>query len=219
VTFYTIKADRVGDFLAAAKEFAEVARKGGSERSFSVWSSLTGPREYALVRYHAKWAELDQTRESKLDPVAGHLAAINARIVATVESSRRVISEVDVDLGLPIPATAPAMARVIRTWVRPEHVAAYRALYKAEVLPAAKKAGLSLFSVSHVRFGGATTEFNSVAGFSNWAALDGDPPIVTAMGGPAAYEKFLAKLRPLIERSEYEMYRLMKDQSNIIPMR
>jgi hypothetical protein len=215
VSFYTVKADRLGDFNAATKEYVEALKKGGSERGMTLWQSLTGEREYALVRYHGSWAELDQQREPKLQPLAGEVSTITARIIACVETYRRVMYELDGDLStlLPMGSEPQAMARVIRTWVRPEHVTAYRALYKAEVLPAAKKAGLKLFSVSHVRFGGSTSEFSSVIGLDKWAQLDGEAPMVTAMGGQAAYDKFLAKLRPLITRSEYVMYRYVKDSS------
>src|SRR5580693_104112 len=59
VTLYTVKPDRVGDFQAEIKEWIAVKAKGGSERYNSVWMSLTGPREYAIVTYYSKWAELD----------------------------------------------------------------------------------------------------------------------------------------------------------------
>ena len=59
VTLYTVKPDRVGDFQAEIKEYNAVLAKGGSTHYNSVWLSLTGPREYALVSYRNKWADLD----------------------------------------------------------------------------------------------------------------------------------------------------------------
>ncbi|MBI2685765.1 MAG: hypothetical protein HYX27_05580 [Acidobacteria bacterium] len=223
VAFYTVKSDRIADFLAATKEYAEAVKKGGGEGSFTLWSSLSGPREYALVNYSSKWADLDRRqreREPKLQSIDGQLTALGSRIMNTVESTRRVYYELDAELSLPLPADEPqAMARVLRTWVRPDQLGEYRALIKADVLPAMKKSGSKLFSVARVRYGGSNYEMSSVTGLDKWGDLDGEAPMVRAMGGRATYDKFVARLRPMITRSEYEMYRYLKDQSYIAPMK
>lgn len=213
-SFYTVKPDRVGDFLAAAKEYAEVTRANNGARHFSLWMSLTGEREYVLVRYYSKWADIDDTQDPKLKDVAARLTAINSRIMSCVEKYHRVLQSLDADLSiaLPVGSTIP-MARVLRTWIRPDKMAEYRALVKSDLLPAAQKANMKLFSVSTVRFGSSNYEMNTITALDKWADLDGDGPIVTAMGGREAYTRFLAKLRPLVTRSEYEIYRYMKDQS------
>ncbi len=220
VTFNTVKADRIGDYLSATKDFTEALKKGGSGRSYSTWVSTSGPREYAIVRYHSKWAELDAAPGSApaLKGIAGQLSALNARINATIESSRRVLYLLDHDLSFPLPDGSPQpIAQVLRTWVRPEHIEAYRNLVKSDVLPAAKKSGVKLYSVARVRAGGASQEYNTVTGLDNWAALDEVSPIVTGLGGQGAYDKFLAKLRPLVTRTEYEIYRYLPDQSYVAP--
>jgi hypothetical protein len=213
-SYYTVKADRIGDFLAATKEYAAVIKEGGSERPFSLWSSLTGEREYVLVTHPRKWAELDVTREPKLKDVAARLTAINSRIMSCVESSRRVIHQLDPDLSLPVPTTPPQpMARVLRTWVRPDKTAEYRAILKNDLLPAARKAGLTLYSISHVRFGGSNYQMDSVIGVGKWAEYDQEPALIQAVGGQEAYQKLLARIRPLVSRTEYQMYRYLADQS------
>jgi hypothetical protein len=217
VYFSTVKPDRIGDFLAAGREIADAMKKGDSERSYTVWTSLSGPREYLLVRYHSTWAELDTPLEPKLNGMGGQLALITARINAAVESQRRVMYLLDHDLSLPIGDAPPAMVQVLRTWVRPEHIQAYRDLVKSETLPAIKKGGAKMYSVSHVRAGGANQEYSSVIALDNWAALDGVMPIVTGLGGQAGYDKFLTKLRPLITRSEYEIYRYLPNLSYLAP--
>ena len=213
-TFYTIKPDHRAEFLSVMKEITAALKKGGSERHFSLWISQSGPGEMVLVSNHANWAELDRGNEEKLKDMAGQLTALTSRIGNCIQSTRRVIASLEADLSLPMAdVAAPPMARVIRTWVRPEHNVAYKALMKSEILPAAKKAGLKLFSVGRVRYGGSVYEYEIVSEVANWAEMDGLSPIVTAMGGEAAYQKFLAKQRPMTARTEYEMYRLMKDQS------
>src|SRR5207248_10036822 len=42
VPFYRVKPDRVGDFQGAIKEYNSVLLKGGSDRYYTVWQSLTG---------------------------------------------------------------------------------------------------------------------------------------------------------------------------------
>ena len=220
VIFSTVKAGRVGDYLSATKDLTEAIKKAGSERSFSHWVSQSGDREYAVVRYHSKWAELDNAPGSDpaLKGISGQLSALNARINATIESSRRVLYLLDHDLSLPVPDGSPQpIAQVLRTWVRPEHIEAYRSLVKSDLLPAAKKAGIKLYSVARVRAGAANQEYNTVSGLDNWAALDGVSPIVTALGGQAAYDKFLGKLRPMVSRTEYEFYRYLPNQSYLAP--
>ena len=218
VAFYTVKADRVGDFLAATKEYAAAVQKSGGTRYLSMWQSMSGNREYAQVRYYQNYAELDDQRDPKLKDIAGDLATIVARIMATVESSRTVISALDAETSLPLPSgQTQAYARVLQTWVRPDQFNNYQALIKAEILPAAKKAGIKLYSRARVRMGGSSYEFSSVTGFDKWAEFDGDSPIVKAMGGRAAYEKFLAKMQPMIVRNEVQIYRFLKDQSYLPP--
>jgi hypothetical protein len=215
VSFSTIKPDRVSDFIAATKEYAGVMAKGGSERSFSVWHSLTGANEYALVRMYRQWAELDAGPEPKMKEQATQLQGINTRIVACIESSHRVIDEILPDLSFS-QSDPVQMIRVLRTRVRPEKVDEYLAMVKSEVLPAAKKAGLKAFSVAQQRYGAPGTEFISVAGMTNWGDLDGGTWIQKAMGAEV-YQRFLAKLRPLTVESEAIIYRLVPDSSYSAP--
>ncbi len=213
--FYTIKTDHIADFLAAAKEWTALMKKGESERYFSFWSSQSGPSEYVLVSNHKQWAELDAGAEPKMKEMAAQVATLRARIGNCIQSSRRVLASLEADLSIPMGnAEPPSMVRVIRTWVRPEHNDAFRALIKSDLLPAAHKAGLKLYSVARVRYGGSPYEYESVSAVANWAEMDGPAPLVAAMG-EASYQKFLAKQRPMVSRQEYEMYRLMKDHSHI----
>ena len=161
ISFATIKADRVGDFQAAVKEYAALSKKAGSERYFSLWASNSGPREFVRVDYHAKWAEFDVFQDPKLKDVAGQASAISMRINQTIESSHRVIDVAVPDLSLPRSGTMPAMVRTLRTRVKPERVNDYIALMKSDLFPAVKKSGVKAYGVSRTRFGGPTNEFRS----------------------------------------------------------
>lgn len=213
VRFYTVKPDRVADFLAATKEYSAIVTKGGSDRYYSVWHSLTGANEYARVDFYAKWADLNAVPEPRMKEQAAELQSITRRIVHCSESSHRVISEVLPDLSLPQTGAAP-MVRVLRTRVCPEKVNEYLAMVKSEVTPAAKKAGLKLFSTSQVRYGSVSTGFISVARMNGWADLDGGTWIQKAMG-EEGYQRFLGKLRPLTVESEVTILSLLPDSSHL----
>lgn len=212
VRFYNVKSDRTGDFQAAIKEYVEVVKKAGSERYYSIWASLTGPTEYARVDYYTKWADMDSGAEPKLKEQAANLARITTRITQCVDSSHRVIEEILPDLSLPGTADMPKMIRTLQTRVRPDKVSEYLALVKSDVLPAVQKSGVKDFSVAQERYGAPTTEFLSVMGLDKWGDFDGGFGVEKAMGKDG-YQRFLARIRPLIVESESNVYRFQPDLS------
>jgi hypothetical protein len=217
-TFVNIKPDRAGDFQAAVKEGLALLKKGGSERYSYIWQSTAVAGQYVVVQYYAKWADLDAGPEAKMKDQAAQLAAIGARIVGCIESQHRVIDELMPELSLPPAAEIPKMVRVLQTRVRPEKINDYTALVKSDLLPAAKKAGMTTFVMGQTRYGAPTSMFVTATGLSKWGDLDGGAPIQKAMG-EEGYQRFLAKLRPLTIESEATIYRYMADLSHPAPAR
>jgi hypothetical protein len=216
VTFYTVKPDRIGDFEAEVKAYNAVLAKGGSTHYASVWLSQTGPRDYARAIYYNKYADLDAGPDPKLKDQAADLARINVRIIDCTESWRRVIEEVNPDLSLPPSNDVPKMIRVLVTDVRPEKVGEYLDLVKNEILPAIKKAGVTEYNVASRRFGAPSTEFVSVLGLNNWADFDGEFGVEKGLG-KEGYKALVAKVRTLIVRSQYDVYRFEPDLSYLPP--
>jgi hypothetical protein len=218
VRFYTLKPDRVADFLAATKEAAALQKSAGSMRYYSVLHSLSGHNEYVRADSYTKWADLDAAADPKITQEQRLLiSALTTRINQCVESSHRIIDEEIPDLSLPQTGTFQ-MIRVLQTRVRPEKVGEYMGLVKGEVLPAAKKAGLKFYTTSQVRYGGSNTAFVLISSLNNWAELDGGLWIQKTMG-EEGYQRFLAKLRPLTVESEANVYRLIPDSSYLPPMK
>lgn len=209
----TIKADRVGDFQAAAKDYVAILKKANWDKSYTVWRSLTGQNRYRLTMWAEKWAEFDMNMDPKLKDVSADLTRILGRILACEESSERIFSEVNPELSLPRGSEPPKMIRILRSVVKPDRTNEYLALVKSDVVPAVKKAEVKVFSVARVRYGAPSNEFVSVLGFSSWADLDKLSPIVQGMGGSAKYEEFLAKVRPLLVTSQYDIFRYEPDLS------
>jgi hypothetical protein len=216
VTFYTVKPDRIGDFMAEIKDYNAVLAKGGSVAYYSMWLSQTGPRTYARAQYYKTWAEMDATSDPKMKDQAADIARIGVRITDCTESWHRVIEEVNPDLSLPDSGKVPMMLRVLVTEVRPEKVGDYLALVKSDILPAVKKSGAKDYSIAQGRFGEANTVMTSVLGFSNWADLDGGLGVEKALG-KEGYQSFLAKLMPLIVSSQFDVYRFQPEMSYLPP--
>jgi len=216
ITFYTIKPDRVGDFQAGVKELHALYVKAGTTRYGSVWLSLTGPRTYVVASYYEKWADLDAGSDPKLKDVEADVARINARIMACVDSYRRVIAEIQPDLSIENATEMPKMIRVLTTEVRPEKFREYLALVKSDILPAAQKSGMKLYEFSETLYGGPNTEVTSVVGMDHWADLDGGYGVEKALG-KEGYEALRVKIRPLIVHSEYDEYRFQPELSYLAP--
>jgi hypothetical protein len=212
VSLYHVKRDRVADFQAAIKEYNAVIKKAGADHYYSVWLSVTGPGEYVRVDIYNKWSDLDTNLEPKLKEHEADVRSIGTRITQCTDSSSRIVREALPELSLPSSEQAPKMIRVLQTRVRPDKVNEYLALWKSEVLPAAKKSGLTVFSLAQVRYGGPSTEFVSLAGLNSWADLDGGFGVEKAMG-KEGYQSFLTRIRPLIIESEYNLYRFQPDLS------
>src|SRR6476661_9496667 len=85
VTFYTVKPERIGDFLAEIKQYNALLAKGGSTRTYTMWLSLTGPRTYAQAVYYKTWADLDAGADPKMKEQATDLARIGMRITDCTE--------------------------------------------------------------------------------------------------------------------------------------
>jgi quinol monooxygenase YgiN len=216
VTFYTVKPDRIGDFLAEIKEYDALLAKGGSTNYASMWMSLTGPREYVRASYYHTWSELDAGPDPKLKDEAADLARVNMRIIDCTSSWRRIIAEIQPDLSIELATDMPKMIRVLTTDVRPEHYNDYLALVKSDIMPSAQKAGLKLYEFSETRYGASSSQVTSVVPMGSWSELDQPYGVEKALGKDG-YEALRAKVRPLIDQSTYNEYRFLPDVSYLAP--
>jgi hypothetical protein len=216
ITFVSIKPDRIGDFQAELKEVHALMKKNNSTRYTSVWLSLTGPREYAIVSYYSKWSELDAGADPSAKEDAADLARLQTRMVDCASSWRRTIEVIQPDLSLPPGEEAPKMVRVLTTIVRPEKFDEYLKLIKTDVLPAAQKGGLKTYIFAEAKYGAPNTQVSSVIAMDKWAELDEPMGIEKALG-KEGYQALLQKIRPLVVQSEANEYRFQPDLSYLPP--
>jgi hypothetical protein len=216
ITFVSVKPDRIGDFQAELKELHALMKKDNSTRYSSVWVSLTGPREYAIVVYYNKWSELDAGPDAATKEDAADLARLQTRMIDCATSWRRTIEEIQPDLSLPATTEMPTMVRVLTTLIRPEKYNEYLALVKSDVVPAAQKGGAKTYVFAETRYGAPSTQVTSVISMDKWADLD-EPMGVEKALGKEGYHALLAKIRPLIVQSEYNEYRFQPELSYLPP--
>jgi hypothetical protein len=214
ITHMRIKPDKIGDWIAAEKDFAALVKKAGSDRGYTIWQALTGPREYIMVRYYSKWAELDVINDPKMAEHAGAMAGIMARINAATESSWREIHSMEPALTLPRTAEMPKMIRTARMTVANGKWDEVIDTLKTVTLPAMKTAGVTAYGVGRVRYGAGTNQLLTHTGFNSWADLDGPTPIEKSAGRDA-YLKYAAKMGTLTTRTEWTIYRFRDDLSYI----
>jgi hypothetical protein len=216
ITFVSVKPDRIGDFQAEIKEVHALMAKDKSTRYSSVWLSLTGTREYAIVTYYDKWSELDAGPDPNTKEDAADLARLQTRMIDCAASWRRTIEEIQPDLSLPPTPEIPKMVRVLTTLIRPEKYKEYLDLVKTDILPAAQKAGLKTYAFAEARYGAPNTQVTSVVDMEKWGQLD-EPFGVEKGLGKEGYQALLGKLRPLIVQAEVNEYRFEPDLSYLPP--
>lgn len=214
VTHVRVKRDRNADFQAAVQDMVALYKKAGVTRAFTMWSATTGPAEYVVVSYMEKFADMDQTMDPKMKDHQGAMGAIAARLNSCADSLETEIHTMVPELTSPQSKEPPMFVRTGRTTVAPGKVNDVLELFKTELVPAWKKAGMSAYGVARVRYGAPSNQVHTFTAMKGWADLDGPPPVETAMG-TAAYQQFMTKMRALTLRTEYTIYRYRAGMSYI----
>lgn len=209
-----VKMGQDDNWKSAVKDVVALDKKVGSQRSRTVWDSQTGPRQHAVV-----WQSLNLKEKDEQDPAMKGSEAEMARLLARLDSVTESL-EVWVDEMQPDSTIRsndpPAMIRVGRTRVVAGKMDEVKALFRDQVFPAVKKSGASDFGVAVARFGTPTNEIHTYLGIKGWADLDG--PIGGAKGMTAdEFKAFQAKLQPLIESTEWNIWKFDPELSYLAP--
>jgi hypothetical protein len=214
VLFVKLKLDQVDNWEAAAKDYAALVKKAGSEQAFTVWKSQTGPSEYAIVWYSAKWKDI-RAENPKLKSSEADLAWIFSRMNGQTDRMERWIDEMQPDLTFGS-KEIPLMVRTGRTRVLQGKMDELKALFHDQIVPAVKKSGATDYGVAVARFGTPANEIHSYIGMSGWGDLDS--PFGAEKGMSAAeWKAFQAKLPSLIESTEWTVWTYQPDLSYLPP--
>ncbi len=200
-----VKPERVGDWRATMKDFVAMKKKAGSDEYFSTWSSETGPGEYALVWYSARWSELDEQEDPKTRGVEGDVARLIARFDGATSSMETWVDEMQPDMEYGMAGAMPNKVRTSRTTVVPDKMDVILGLFRNEIVPAMKKSGVASYGVAVARFGTAVNEVHTFASMNAWADFDSPWGLEKSLG-KEGYKAFLDKVRPTIVTTQYDIW-------------
>lgn len=212
VLFVKVKMGQEESWKAAVKDYAAVVKKAGSDQGFTVWKSQSGPTQHAVVWYSSQWKEMDE-QNPKLKPVEADIARLFARLDTVTDSLETWIDEMQPDMMIRS-KEVPSMVRVARTRVVSGKMDELKALFHDQIVPAVKKSGATDYGVAVARFGTPANEIHSYLGLNGWADLDGSIGVEKGMSA-AEFKAFQAKLQPLIESTEWSMWKFQPELSYI----
>ena len=210
VLLIKVKLDQEDSWKSSVKDYVALMKKAGSEQAFTTWESQTGPHLHAVVWYSAKWKDMGE-ENPKLKSSGADLASLFARLNTETDSLETWIDELQPDMAIPV-KEMPAMVRTGRTRVVSGKMEDIKAIFHEQIVPAVKKSGATGYGVFLPRFGTPTNEIHSFISLSGWGDLDG--PIGAEKGMTAAeFKAFQAKIAPLIEGTEWTIWKYEADLS------
>ena len=214
VLFVKVKMGQEENWKAAVKDYAALVKKAGSDQAFTVWESESGPSEHAVVWYSSKWKQLGE-QDPKLQSIEADMARMFARLDTVTESLETWIDEMQPDMMISSKVIPPC-ARVGRTRVVSGKMDDLKALFRDQIVPAMKKSGATDYGVAVARFGTPSNELHSYLGLNGWGDLDGPIGVEKAMSA-SEFKAFQAKLSPLIESTEWSMWKYEPELSYVLP--
>ena len=214
VILVKVKLEQEENWRSAVKDYVALFKKAGSKQTITVWDSQTGPSQHAVVWYSTKWKEMDEQ-----DPaMKGSEAAIArgiARLNSVTESIEYWVDEMQPDLSIRS-NDIPTFIRVGRTKVIASKMDDVKAIFHDVLFPAIQKSGATDWGVAYARYGTPTNEIHTYLALKGWADLDG--PIGSQKGMTAdEWKAFQAKLLPLIESTEYSIWKFAPELSYLAP--
>lgn len=212
VLFVKLKLDQQDNWKAAVKDLVALHQKTGSDESFTIWESQTGPAEFAVVWYNAKWNDIGED-DPKLKSSAAQLTSIFSRLNGQGESLSMWIDEMQPDMTATT-KEIPVMVRTGRTRVMPGKMDDVKALFREQIVPALKKSGATSYGVAQARYGTPSNEMHTYLGLSGWGDLDAPFGVEKGMS-PAEYKAFLTKVQTMVESTEWTIWKYQPDLSYI----
>jgi hypothetical protein len=206
--------DQEENWRAIVKDYIALAKKTGSKLTVTVWDSQTGPSQHAIVVYATKWKELGED-DPALKGSEAEEARLNGRLNSVTDSIEVWVDEMQPDLSIRS-NDIPPFIRVGRTKVIASKMDEVKAIFHDVLFPAIKKSGATDWGVAYARYGTPINEIHTYLGLKGWADLDGPIGSQKAMTADE-YKAFQAKLTPLLESTEYSIWKFAPELSYIAP--
>jgi hypothetical protein len=214
VILVKVKVGQEDSWKSAVKDYVALFKKAGSKQTITVWDSQTGPSQHAVVFYSTKWQEMDE-HDPAMKGSEADMARGIARISSVTDSLEYWIDEMQPDLTIRS-NDIPPMIRTGRTKVISGKMDEVKAIFHDVLSPAIRKSGTSDWGVAYARFGTPSNEIHTYIGLKGWADLDA--PVGAQKGMTAdEYKAFQAKVTPLIESTEYTIWKFAPELSYLAP--
>ena len=214
VLFVKVKMGQEDNWKSAVKDLVALDKKCGSKQGETVWDSQTGPSQHAVVFYSTKWKELGE-QDPAMKGSEADIARGLARLNGVTESLEYWIDEMQPDMTIQS-ADIPPVIRGGRTKVIAAKMDEVKAIFHDVLYPAIQKSGATDWGVAYARYGTPTNEIHTYLGLKGWANLDG--PVGAQKGMTAdQWKTFQAKLLPLIESTEYSIWKFDAELSYLAP--
>jgi len=208
VTVVRVKPDMVDAWVDfQAKRTIPALKKAGITQRDVYRSAYGQAFEFRIVQPIGKFAD----RDNPASPIERALGAPAAkeyndalRKMITNQQTWIIQSAADASFD-PNPDAIHKILVLTTTHVAPGRAADYLNYLKADLLPAQKKGLAKRFLVSRVLFGGDNNEFRLASFEDKFADLDGDSPVVRALGADGV-AKMTQKTVGLVVSSQRVVY-------------
>ena len=214
VRMIQVKHDRVGEFEGLIKELRAAIMESGEQPGFTTWSVELGDvNTYHLVVDIDSFASLAQMEQPPMEPV--EWANWLNRIGATIDSHTVMIARRRPELSI-VPTQqaqqAPELLMLIRDTVMPGKTREYETFVRDELIPALKQGAVDAVYANELMFGAEGRTWVYAVPLPGWEVLDGQSPLIEALGQEAAQELML-RGDALVDSSEVEVLRFREDLS------
>jgi hypothetical protein len=187
----------LNEWLDLQKNRVVPALKKGDMTTRTVYASgLFGKAfEYTIVQPLTKFADFDSP-DAQAEALGGAAdAQLAEKLRKCTVSTYSFLSTALPDLSNPGESRNPPIVQLLRLRMAPGRMQEYETLFKAEVLPALKKANSNVMVASR-RLGTDGNDLTFETPMNRFADLDSPPPLVRALG-PEGVAKLMAKLNDI----------------------
>jgi len=209
-----VKPDMIQEFENLSKNELNPALKKARVPFRQVWTTATFGNlyEYVSVSPIDKFADFDGTLP--LDRALGKdgAATMLAKVRRCVADSHRSAMLFRPDLSIVKDSATPKMAVITTLRLATGKGPEYESWLKSDLLPALRKSEIDGYWVHQTVFGGNINEWTALTLVRNYADLDGEGPLIRALGREAA-AKILAKAAPFVLSVERSTARTRPDLS------
>lgn len=207
-----VKPDRVGEFMDVGKQYSAAFKKGGGTTLVVYRNAAGNPFEFLVIAGMPNFAVLDDKSYYAKGATEAELARMAARRAQCIDSVRTTYERTQPDMGFNPPGTPqPKTVTMVRVNVHPDMIQQWMATVKSELVPAWKKAGQPGMLARRVEYGGSRNQFTIRVPLNKWADLDGEGPLVKALGQDGA-AKLGAKLSSM-SSAEWLIYNYVPELS------